>query len=72
MAVRLDRLQFFGNDSATRSRTRRHASNTVDLADVTHSDWAELQKEVTVLPAPEERREEIAKAINWRKRSLRA
>ncbi len=40
----------------------------VDLADVTHSDWIELQKEVTVLRAPEERREEIAKAINWRKR----
>ena len=40
----------------------------VDLADVTHSDWIELQKEVTVLRAPEERRDEIAKAINWRKR----
>jgi hypothetical protein len=39
-----------------------------DLADVTHADWVELQKEVTVLRAPEDRREEIAKAINWRKR----
>lgn len=39
-----------------------------DLADVTHADWAELQKEVTVMRAPEDRRAEIAKAINWRKR----
>jgi len=39
-----------------------------DLADVTHADWIELQKEVTVLRAREERREEIARAINWRKR----
>ena len=38
------------------------------MADVTSSDWAELQKEVTLLRAPEERRHEIAKAINWRKR----
>lgn len=41
-----------------------------DLADVTHTDWVELQKEVTVLRAPEDRREAIAKAINWRNRSL--
>ena len=41
-----------------------------DLADVTHADWVELQKEVTVMRAPEDRRAEIAKAINWRKRSL--
>lgn len=39
-----------------------------DLADVTHADWVELQKEVTVMRAPEDRRAEIAKAINWRKR----
>ncbi len=39
-----------------------------DLADVTHADWVELQKEVTVMRAPQDRRDEIAKAINWRKR----
>ena len=39
-----------------------------DLADVTHTDWITLQKEVTVMRAPEDRREEIAKAVGWRKR----
>ena len=36
-----------------------------DLADITQSDWIELQKEVTVLRAPEARREQIAKALKW-------
>ena len=39
-----------------------------DLADVTGADWSELQKEITVLRAPEERREQIARAISWRRR----
>ena len=34
-----------------------------DLADVTGADWAELQAEITVLRAPEARRQQIAKAI---------
>lgn len=40
----------------------------VDLAEVTGADWVELQKEVTVLRAPEERRDEIARAVKWRRR----
>ncbi len=40
----------------------------VDLAEVTGTEWAELQKEITVMRAPEERRAQIAKALNWRKR----
>lgn len=40
-----------------------------DVAEVTGADWAELQKEITVLRAPEERREDIARALNWRRRS---
>lgn len=40
-----------------------------DVAAVTGADWAELQKEITVLRAPEERREDIARALNWRRRS---
>jgi len=39
-----------------------------DLADVTHADWVELQQEVTVLRAPEERRQEVARAIGWNPR----
>lgn len=36
-----------------------------DLADVTGADWADLQKEITVLRAPEERRPAIARALRW-------
>lgn len=39
-----------------------------DLADITGAEWAELQKEITVLRAPEERRAHVARALNWRKR----
>jgi hypothetical protein len=46
----------------------KKSGGSIDLADVMHTDWIELQREVTVLRAPDERREEIAKAINWRKR----
>lgn len=40
-----------------------------DVAEVTGAEWADLQAEITVMRAPEERREEIARAIKWRKRS---
>ena len=36
-----------------------------DLAAIAHADWAELQKEITVLRAPPERRREIASALQW-------
>lgn len=39
-----------------------------DVAAVTGAEWAELQKEITVLRAPEERRAQIAATLNWRKR----
>ena len=38
----------------------------VDVAEATGADWAELQKEVTVLRTPADRREQIAKALHWR------
>lgn len=38
----------------------------VDLAEVTGADWAELQKEVTVLRAPEARRQQIARALRYK------
>ena len=40
----------------------------VDVAEVTGADWAELQKEITVMRAPEERRADIARALHWRRR----
>ena len=52
-------------------RTERRLPTEVqvaDLADVTGVEWVDLQKEVTVLRAPEDRREQIAKAIKWRRR----
>lgn len=52
-------------------RTERRLPTEVqvaDLADVTGAEWVELQKEVTVLRAPKERREQIANAIKWRRR----
>lgn len=39
----------------------------VDVAEVTGADWADLQKEITVLRAPEDRRDQIARALNWRR-----
>jgi hypothetical protein len=41
----------------------------VDVAEVTGAEWADLQKEVTVLRAPEERRQQIAKALHWQERT---
>ena len=41
---------------------------TAYLAAATGTDWAELQKEVTVLRADESEREEVARLVNWRKR----
>lgn len=54
---------------AWRSRKRLPTEvQVVDMAQVTGADWADLQKEITVLRAPEERRAEVARALNWRKR----
>jgi hypothetical protein len=41
----------------------------VDLAEVAGADWAELQKEITVLRAPEDRRQHIAGVLRWRERN---
>lgn len=38
----------------------------VDLTDVTGADWVELQKEITVLRAPEARRQQIAKVLRYK------
>lgn len=39
----------------------------VDVAAVTGAEWAELQKEITIMRAPEERREQVARILNRRK-----
>lgn len=38
---------------------------TVDLADVTGVPYHELQAEVTVLRAPEDQRERVARVVGW-------
>ena len=38
----------------------------VDVAAVTGTEWADLQREITVLRAPADRREQIAHAIRWK------
>lgn len=54
---------------AWRSRKRLPTEiQVVDVSQVTGADWADLQKEITVLRAPEERRADVARALNWRKR----
>ena len=39
-----------------------------DVADVTGAEWAELQKEITILRAPEERRQQLARMLKFRER----
>jgi hypothetical protein len=38
------------------------------LAAVTHANWQDLQREITVLRAKPEERDEVAKVVGWRKR----
>ena len=45
-------------------------AQTACLAAAAGTDRAELQKEVTVLRADESEREEIARLVNWRRRSF--
>lgn len=57
-----------GSERLTEWRKGRRLPTEVqvaDLADVTGVEWVRLQQEITVLRAPEERRQEVAEAVGF-------